>query len=167
MIRKFFPLDKNYLLEEAQLSLQDTLLDQLVERVKVQHQAIHNPLGLDDSFTSRLKAYKYKNRKPLYSFYQNLAGVYRYKFGENQLGFVWDGRDHSQIYKEEWTQAFIAWTDQFCAHELFLQAVLDLTVFLPDNRHAHLAESRMNHFVLKHFDVKIHKNRGIVQMNVA
>jgi hypothetical protein len=106
VIRKFFPLDKNYLLEEAQLALQDALLDQLVENVKAHHQAIHNPLGLDDSFTSRLKAYKSKNRKPLYSFYQNLAGVYRYKFGENQLGFVWDGRDHSQIYKEEWTQIF-------------------------------------------------------------
>lgn len=167
MIRKFFPLDKNYLLEEAQLSLQDTLLDQLVERVKMHHQAIHNPLGLNDSFSAKLKAYTAKNRKPLYTFYQNLAGVYRYKYGENQLGFVWDGRDHTQIYKEEWIETFTAWTGQFCTNELFLQAVLDLTVFLPDNRHAHLAEGRMNHFVLKHFEVKIHKNRGIVEMKVA
>ena len=167
VIRKFFPLDKNYLLEEVQLALQDALLDQLVERVKIHHQVLHNPLGLDDSFTQRLKAYKSKNRKPLHNFYQNLAGVYRYKFGENQLGFVWDGRDHSQLYKEEWIQAFTTWTEQFCAHELFLQAVLDLTVFLPDNRHAHLAENRMNHFILNHFEVKIHKNRGIVEMKVA
>lgn len=167
MIRKFFPLDKNYLLEEAQLSLQDTLLTQLIEKVKIHHQQIHNPLGLDDSFSQRLKNYQSKNRKPLYNFYQNLAGVYRYKFGETQLGFVWDGRDHTEKYKEEWTQAFGQWTDDFCRHELFIQAVLDLTVFLPDNRHADLAENRMNHFALKHFDVKIHKSRGIVEMKVA
>jgi len=45
--------------------------------------------------------------------------------------------------------------------------VLDLTVFLPDSRKADLSENRMNHFVLKHFEVKIHKSRGIVQMRVA
>ena len=50
---------------------------------------------------------------------------------------------------------------------LFVQAVLDLSVFLPVNRHADLAEGRMNHFILKHFDVKFHKSRGLVAMKVA
>lgn len=167
MIRKFFPLDKNYLLEEAQLSLQDTLLTQLVENVKICHQQIHNPLGLADAFSQRLKKYQTKNLKPLYNFYQNLAGVYRYKYGENQLEFAWDGRDHTEKYKEEWSDSFVGWTTEFCKHELFIQAVLDLTVFLPENRKADLAENRMNHFALKHFEVKIHKSRGIVQMKVA
>jgi hypothetical protein len=167
VIRKFFPLDKNYLLEEAQLFLQDSLLTQLVENVKTCHQQIHNPLDLDDAFSRRLKDYHSKNLKPLYSFYQNLAGVYRYKYGENQLEFTWDGRDHTDKYKEEWSEAFFTWTNGFCKHELFIQAVLDLTVFLPQNRKADLAENRMNHFALKHFDVKIHKSRGIVQLKVA
>jgi len=167
VIRKFFPLDKNYLLEDAQLSLQDRLLARLIERVKQRYQQIHNPLGLDDSFSRKIQVFEIKNFKPLRSFYQNLAAVYRYKFGENQLTFAWDGRDHNEIYKTEWTEAFEQWTNDFCHHELFLQAVLDLTVFLPDNRHAHLAESRMNHFILKHFDVKFHKSHGIVEMRVA
>ncbi len=167
MIRKFFPLDKNYLLEEAQLSLQDMLLTQLIENVKAQHQQLHNPLGLNDSFSQQLKNYQSKNRKPLYNFYQNLAAVYRYKYGENQLDFLWDGRDHTEKYKDDWTQTFLQWTADFCQHELFLQAVLDITVFLPDNRHADLAENRMNHFILKHFDVKFNKSRGLVQMKVA
>jgi len=167
VIRKFFPLDKNYLLEEAQLSLQDALLSQLIENVKQCYQQIHNPLGLDDAFSCQVKGFQVRNFKPLYTFYQNLAAIYRYKFGDNQLTFAWDGRDHGEIYKAEWMEAFEEWTDNFCKHELFLQAVLDLTVFLPDNRHAHLAESRMNHFILKHFDVKFHKSRGIVDMRVA
>lgn len=167
MIRKFFPLDKNYLLEEAQLSLQDNLLRQLINNVKSCYQRVHNPLGLEDDFSLRLKEHHTQNLKPLYTFYQNLAGVYRYKFGENQLTFNWDGRDHMEIYREEWSAAFQQWTNEFCQHELFIQAILDLTVFLPENRHAELAENRMNHFILKHFEVKIHKSRGIVEMEVA
>lgn len=167
MIRKFFPLDKNYLLEEAQLALQDTLLTQLIEKIKLHYQLIHNPLGLDDSFSRQVRDFETRNFNPLYTFYQNLAAVYRYKSGDNQLEFVWDGRDHQEKYQLEWTSAFEQWTDDFCKHELFLQAVLDLTVFLPDNRHSHLAENRMNHFILKHFDVKFHKSRGLVQMKVA
>lgn len=167
MIRKFFPLDKNYLLEEAQLSLQDSLLTALIEKVKVAHQQVHNPLGLDDAFSNQIKQYQPKTLKPLYNFYQNLAAVYRYKYGDNQLQFLWDGSDHLQVYKTEWSHAFEQWTDGFCKHELFVQAVLDLSVFLPVNRHAELAESRMNHFILKHFDVKFHKSRGLVAMKVA
>lgn len=167
MIRKFFPLDKNYLLEEAQLALEGALLTQLLEKVKLHYQFIHNPLGLDDSFTRQIKNFTTLNFKPLSDFYQNLAAVYRYKFGDNQLEFVWDGRDHQVKYQLEWTAVFEQWTDDFCKHELFLQAILDLTVFLPENRHAHLAENRMNHFILKHFEVKFHKSRGIVPMKVA
>jgi hypothetical protein len=167
VIRKFFPLDKNYLLKEAQVSLQDSLLTQLLEKVKTHYQLIHNPLGLDDSFSRQIKNFEIQHFEPLYGFYSNLAAVYRFKHGDNQLTFAWDGRDHQEIYQSEWTTAFVQWTDEFCKQELFLQAVLDLTVFLPDNRHAHLAENRMNHFILKHFDVKFHKNRGFVQMKVA
>lgn len=167
MIRKFFPLDKNYLLEEAQLALEDALLHRLLEKVKIHYQSIHNPLGLDDSFSRQISTFKTNDFKPLHGFYENLAAIYRYKYGDNQLEFVWDGRDHQEKYQLEWTTAFERWSDDFCKHELFLQAVLYLTVFLPDNRHAHLVESRMHHFILKHFEVKFHKSRGLVQMKVA
>jgi hypothetical protein len=167
VIRKFFPLDKNYLLKEAQSSIQEALLTRLLEKVKSLYQFTHNPLGLNDTFSRKIKHFELQNFIPLSDFYSNLAAVYRYKHGENQLAFVWDGRDHQEIYQSEWSIAFEEWTDDFCKHELFLQAVLDLTVFLPENRQAHLTESRMNHFILKHFEVKFHKNRGIVQMKVA
>ena len=167
MIRKFFPLDKNYLLEEAQLALQDVLLTQLIEMVKIQYELRHNPLGIADSFSQRIQTFVPGNIKPLYTFYQNLAAVYRYKFGNSQLEFVWDGRDHYEKYEIDWTETFGKWTREFCQQELFINAVLDLSVFLPENRHAQLAESRMNHFILSQFDLKIHKSRGIVEMKVA
>ncbi|MCE7863853.1 MAG: hypothetical protein DYG99_09960 [Bacteroidetes bacterium CHB5] len=167
MIRKFFPLDKNYLLEEAQLTSRQFLLIQLVEQVKSIYLHKHNPLGLKDDFTLRVSRFQLENTKPLESFYQHLAAVYRFKYGENQLEFIWDGREHIDKYKNEWKVAFAEWTSHFCTHELFLQAVLDLTVFLPENRQAVLAENKMNHFILKHFEMRLHKSKGLVAMKVA
>jgi hypothetical protein len=167
VIRKFFPLDKNYLLEEAQLSLQDHLLRTLIETVKVEYMARHNPLLLMDELSLKVKNYKPKSLKQLYPFYQNIAAVYRYKYGDNQLEILWDGTDHSEQYKDDWSAAFQKWTLTFCEQHQFLFAVMDLTVFLPTNRKAHLAENRMNSFIAQFFELKIHKSRGIMDINVA
>ena len=167
MIRKFFPLDKNYLLEEAQLSLQDTLLTQLIDQVKLEFEQRTNPLGLVDGFSSKIKNYQCHNLKPLYNFYQNMAAVYRFKYSDNQLEFVWDGRDNQEKYKADWTSTFAEWINEFSKQELFIQAVLDLTVFLPDNRHADLVENRMNNFMLRQFGVRLHKTKGLAAMKVA
>lgn len=88
-------------------------------------------------------------------FYEKLAAIYRFKFGDNQLGFLWDGSDHLEHYQKQWTETFTHWTENFCQQDLFVQAVLDLTVFLPENKAAQMIENRMNHFILKHFDLKI------------
>ncbi|MBS1681437.1 MAG: hypothetical protein JST48_06975 [Bacteroidetes bacterium] len=167
MVRKFFPLDKNYLLEAAQLALQEKLLTQLVEIVKDSFAQKSNPLGLLDDFSLKIKNHQAQNLKPLNNFYQNICGVYRFKNSDNQLEFVWDGREHLEKYKEEWSRVFTNWVTDFCKQELFIQAVLDLTVFLPENRHADLAENRMNNFMLRQFEVKMHKTKGLVEMKMA
>jgi hypothetical protein len=167
LIRKFFPLDKNYLLEEAQLELQDDLLQTLVERIKQEYEMRFNPLGLEDSYSKRIKYFKPKDLKSLGAFYQNLAAVYRYKCGDNQLEFIWDGGEHFEKYKSDWSDAFGQWSVQFFRQELFIKAVLDLTVFLPANKKVHLAENRMNNFIHQQFEIKIHKSKGIVAMRVA
>jgi hypothetical protein len=174
VIRKFFPLDKNYLLEEAQLSLQDDLLTALTEKAKLRYEQHHNPLQLDDSFSLRIKTFQPRNLKPLSGFYQTLAGVYRYKFGDNQLELLWDGQSHFEKYRRDWANVFGHWTDEFCGRGQFVQAVLDLSVFLPENRHAQLAENRMNFVMLQLFasragypELRFHKSRGIIEMKVA
>lgn len=169
---KFFPLDKNYLLEEAQLLLQDKLLYHLFDEVKKAYEFQRNPLGLEDSFSLQIQNYKLLNLQPLEVFYQNLAGVYRYKWGDSQLEFVWDGRDHTEKYQQEWALFFNDSIRKFCQQELFVQAVLDATVFFLNNedgseKQLSLAENRMNTFMLQHFEVKIHKSKGIVNLKVA
>lgn len=167
MLRKFFQLDKNYLLEKAQLELKDQLLFQLFDLVIQTYEQQQNPLGLGDDFSLKIKNYKLLNLEPLEDFYYKLAGVYRFKWGANQLEFLWDGTDHQEKYKSDWKHFFETQIRIFCRQELFIQAVLDLTVFLPENRPSDLAENRMNHFMLQHFEVKFHKSKGLVAMKVA
>lgn len=167
MLRKFFQLDKNYLLEKAQLELKDQLLFQLFDLVIQTYEQQQNPLGLGDDFSLKIKNYKLLNLEPLEDFYYKLAGVYRFKWGANQLEFLWDGTDHQEKYKSDWKHFFNNQILLFCRQSLFVQAVLDLTVFLPENRPSDLAENRMNHFMLQHFEVKFHKSKGLVAMKVA
>jgi hypothetical protein len=167
LIRKFFPLDKNYLLEQSQVELQPTLLTEMIETVKGHYQIQNNPLGIEDDFSLKIASYKALDLNELNSFYQLLAGVYRFKYGDSQLEFLWDGTDHSEKYKQDWSTTFKLWINELCAQEQFMQAVFDLTVFRTKTDQPQLAESRMNFVMLNFFELKVHKNKGLVQMKVA
>ena len=167
VVRKFFPLDKNYLLEAAQLQVKDALLIALIEKIKEYYFIRYNTLRICDPISQTIEDYRPGNLKPLKTFYQNLAGVYRYKFGDNQLEFLWDGTDHLKKYEADWTTFFHQHTTQFCRQDLFIRAVLDLSVFYSDTRDARLSENRMANFIHQQFALKIHKQRGIVSLKVA
>jgi hypothetical protein len=162
LVKKFFPFDKNYLLEQAQQQVEDELLTLLVKQVTARYESRINPLGILDSFSSKIRNYQPADLNPLHDFYEKLAAIYRYKFGNNQLEFLWDGTDHFQHYQKVWRETFEQWINNFCQHDLFIQAVLDLTVFLPKGDSTQMLESRMHHFIQKHMDVKFHKTKGIM-----
>lgn len=164
MVRKFFTQDKNYLLEDAQLRTRDRLLTVLIDKSIATYQQEHNPLGLNDAFSERIANYFPKSLNALYGFYDTLAAVYRFKFGENQLSFLWDGREHLDKYSDDWMASFQEWTSQLCKEIQFSQAVLDLTVFLPENQVVHLAENRLQAVMLGRFEVKLHKQKGIMKV---
>lgn len=163
MIRKFFPLDKNYLLKEAQASVRDLLLRSLLERTKSEYLNRYNPLGLEDKLSLRIKNFEPRTLTTLYNLYETLAGVYRYRFGRNQLEILWDGSDHREKYQKDWSESFHGWITDFCKYELFINAVLDVTVFFIENRNALLTENRMNNFMLQFFELRIQKKQGIVE----
>ena len=162
MIRKFFLLDKNYLLEQAQLQTKDRLLSDLLIRVGKAYEAVHNPLGLEDDFVRMIRRFKSDSVQNLDEFYYLLCGLYRYRYGNNQLELLWDGSDHLTRYKSDWQKAFYEWVDLLCSDPLFVQAVLDLTVFFPLDQRPAMAEARMQYFIKSHFSIKIHKTKGIV-----
>lgn len=164
MVRKFFPLDKNYVLEEAQLSLESPLLQYLVDFVKVEYLLQSNPLGMMDAAAQKIQDHRGVDFRHLHEFYLNLMGVFRFKYyGDNQLEFIFEGKDAFHLYCEEWTQQFKEWTRAFCKHHNFLRAVLDLTVFYPVDSPVLMVDNRMNAFISQYFEVKIDPRKGIVK----
>ena len=168
MLRKFFPSDKNYILEEAQLSLEDSLLQYMVDGVKVSYLMRFNSLGLVDDASRRIQEHKNSDYSHLCQFYRDLAGVYRFKYyHDNQLEFIFDGRDANEKYQEEWTGAFRQWVKEFCKHEHFLRAILELTVFYPEDYTPQMVGLRLSSFITKFFEVKIDPQKGICRIKVA
>lgn len=165
MLRKFFPRDKNYVLEEAQLSVEDSLLSYLVDYVKVQYLLRSNPLGIADATAARIQQHVGKDYSHLHEFYMSLAGLFRFKYyGDNQLEFLFDGRDDSERYREEWKTIYQQWVKGFCQHDNFLRAVLELTVFYPDDYTPQMAGLRLSAFITKLFEVKIDAQKGIINV---
>jgi hypothetical protein len=162
VLRKFFPLDKNYVLEEAQLSLKQSLLQYLVDFVKVEYLMRHNPLGIEDETTKKLKDHKSHDFRHLEEFYVCTMGIFRYTYyHDNQLQFLFDGKNDFEKYQQEWSTQFKKWAKEFCRHPNFLRAVLDLTVFYPADSPVLMMDNRMNNFIIQHFEVKIHPQKGI------
>lgn len=167
MIQKYFPLDKNYILETAQHIQKDVLLFELSELVKKNYLLRHNPMGLIDDTILKIKAHNLQGLINLEQFYNNLAGIYRYKFGKNQLDLLFDGRDHLDKYKEDWNTQFSHWVEDFCSSPYFLKTVFELTVFYSEGNTIELPLNRLNGYIHRHLDVKIYKYKGVVEMKVA
>jgi hypothetical protein len=168
VLRKFFPLDKNYILEKAQLSLEQSLLQYLVDYVKVEYLLRHNPLGIADETAQKIEHHTSPDFRHLHEFYLTLTGIFRFTYyGDNQLTFIFDGRDDFEKYQREWTEQFKKWTKEFCKHQNFLRAVLDLTVFYPVDSPFLMVDSRMPAFISQFFEVKIHPQKGILKKHVA
>lgn len=168
MQRKFFPRDKNYILEQAQLSQRDVLLQYLIDYVRIEYLLRCNPLGLADDTSLRIQNTVVNDFSKLEEFYLTLSGVFRFKFyGDNQLQFVFDGRDDLERYQDEWSSTFKRWTREFCQHNNFLKAVLELTVFYPEDYTPQMAGLRMSYFITKTFDVKVDGAKGIVEAKQA
>jgi hypothetical protein len=162
--RKFFPLDKNYVLEQVQLSLQHDLLHYLVDYVKVEYLLHHNPLGLIDETVQRIQQHRQQDYPRLYEFYVTLSGIFRFRYyAHNQLSFIFSGEDPTEVYAREWTTTFKTWVREMCRHRQFLMGILELTVFYPSEDEARFIGNRLQAFVASFFDVKIHPQKGILK----
>jgi hypothetical protein len=167
LIRKFFPLDKNYILEQAQLAARSVLLKQLSAKAAAAWSGNHNPLGLDDDFSRLLSAEPVNGYSALVPFYDLLAGIYRLRSGDNQLQFLWTGADHHEQFAQEWSNAFHFWISEFCRDANFVQAVLDLTWFLPQLERPDFTGARMEHFLLKYFNLRKCRSTGMFDVRVS
>ncbi len=159
MNHRFFPLDKNYILKEAQSNLKQPLMKAMFEHVKAAYLLQCNPLGLEDDNIIRIKNYEELYPVVFSDFYDSIAGIYRYKYGSNQLELLFDGKTHLERYTEDWEKQYKLWIAEFCQEYRFLKAVLKLTVFR-ENYNIEYAEKRLQIFLVTRFSLKLGRKKG-------
>ena len=168
MNQKYFSLDKNYILKQAQADYQTEFLTRMVEMVKDAYAEVCNPLGLEDGFVSHLKSIHSYKLAPLEFFYLKLAGIYRFKYAsDNQLEFIFNGPSHYEKFKVEWEDQFYGWIREFSQDPHFIQAILEIAVLYPEGEKVHLSETKLNRFLAERFELKIRKKRGQKAFRIA
>lgn len=162
-----FPQDKNYILKEVQTDAQSNLLSDLVLNVRDTYLSRYNPLDVEDDTVRVIKNCKKICTIHLDNFYWELAGIYRYKIGSNQLEFIFSGRSHYDKYMDDWLEAFEIWMEDFLLSPYFIRAILEMAILQPDSRAAHLAKDRLKVYLSQYFGLKVYKYRGIVPIEAA
>jgi hypothetical protein len=56
---------------------------------------------------------------------------------------------------------------EFCKHENFIRAILELTVFYPEEYTPQMVGMRLSTFITKFFEVKIDPQKGILKKVLA
>ena len=162
-----FTQDKNCILKEVQADKKTELLERLTLLVRHAYLTRFNPLDLEDDTIRAIKACKEFNIELLGSFYWELAGVFRYKAGSNQLEFIFSGRSHYDKYLDDWTEAFELWIEDFLCSSYFIRAILEMTIISPRSRAAWLAKDRLKVYLSQYFNLRVYKYRGIVPIQAA
>lgn len=165
--RPLFPQDKNYILKEAQTDTKTKLLERLVEKVRETYLNRYNPLGLEDDTVKVIKQCKQFNLHYLDTFYWELAGIFRYRIGSNQLEFIFSGISHYEKYFDNWCEMFDRWAEDFLTSRYFIRAVLEMTILHSQERVALLAKDRLKVYLAQYFNLKVYRFRGIVPTAAA
>lgn len=166
MIKRLFPSDKNYILSQVQDDQKEALLRFLVKHVKQYYLEHYNPLGLVDDTILEIQKEKNYPLEAFDEFYHDLAALYRFKHGEVQLEFLFDGTTHYEKYKKDWKNFFRQNVYAYCLNRYFIRAVLDISVFHHLDRVAFLAGERLKYYLTQYYGMKVYKYRGIMKVAV-
>jgi hypothetical protein len=164
MVRRLFPSDKNYILSQAQEAQKEYLLSYLVDFVKSYYLQNYNPLGLIDDTILEIKNSGKFPFDAFEEFYHDLAAIFRFRHGEVQLSFLFDGTTHYDKYKKDWEIFFKQNIQAYCLNKFFIRAVLDIGVFHHHDRVAFLAGGRLKYFLSNYYGMKVYKYRGIMSV---
>ncbi|WP_339703584.1 hypothetical protein [Algoriphagus aquimarinus] len=167
MIQKLFPLDKNYILRQAQSVLEEELIDRMIFELKRSYTSLYNPLQLmDTTYEQILDTFEFP-RERARLIYRQLSGIYRYKHGDNQLEILFDGRTHLEKFQEDWSAAFIAYVSGLGIYEQYVKTMLRMTLLFDTESRAEWAENHCKAFINQHFELKVVKRHGELRLKVG
>lgn len=167
MIQKLFPLDKNYILRQAQTALEQKSLALMVNELKKSYTALYNPLLLMDNTFNQILDTNDVPTDRLKIIYRQLCGVYRYKFGSNQLELLFDGRTHLDKFQEDWSEQLTEWIRRLGQHDQYVKTMLRMTVLYDTDSRAEWSENQCKAFINQYFDLKIVKRKGELKLKTA
>lgn len=167
MIQKLFPLDKNYILRQAQSMLEEELIDRMVFELKRSYTKLYNPLLLmDTTYAQILDTFEFpRDRARL--IYRQLSGIYRYKHGDNQLEMLFDGRTHLEKFQEEWSAAFVGYVCELGIYEQYVKTMLRMTLLFDTESRAEWAENHCKAYINQYFDLKVVKRQGELRLKIG
>ena len=167
MIQKLFPLDKNYILRQAQSVLEEELIDRMIFELKRSYTLLYNPLRLmDETFAQILDTYEFP-RERVRMIYRQLSGIYRYKHGDNQLELLFDGRTHFEKFQEDWSAAFVSYVQDLGIYEQYVKTMLRMTLLYDTETRAEWAENHCKAFINQHFACKVVKRQGELRLKIG
>lgn len=167
MIQKLFPLDKNYILRQAQSVLEEEMIDRMVFELKRSYTFLYNPLRLmDQTYAQILDTYDFP-RERARLIYRQLCGIYRYKHGDNQLELLFDGRTHFEKFQEDWSEALVGYVQELGIHEQYVKSMLRMTLLFDTETRAEWAENHCKAFINQYFELKVFKRQGELRLKVG
>lgn len=167
MIQKLFPLDKNYMLMQAQTALQEKGINLMIGELKLSYTRIYNPLGLEDDTYRQIMTTRRFPSEGVALIYQQLCGIYRYKYGSNQLEILFDGRTHVEKYGDDWLRQLQLWTRELGMIDGYVRTMLRMTLLYDGPSRATFAENRCKSLINEVFNVKIVKRNGDLKLKLA
>ena len=166
--KKWFLMDKNYILKEAQLVLKEQLVFWTVAYAREFYQKNYNPLGIEDKTIQMIRDESFNEYHLIEPFYTKLASIYRYKHGETQLEFLFNGESHYEKYKADWIKTYKDWVDKLYQDKLVLRDILEISVFKNHGEHElELTNLRLQYNIEQYFNVRLYVYRGIVDTHEA
>lgn len=167
MINKIYPLDKNYILRQAQFVLEEEMIERMIYELKQSYTNLYNPLGLvDETYALILDTFEFPTDR-VQMIYRQLCGIYRFKNGDNQLELLFDGRNHFDKFKEEWEKAFIAYLKELGKHDQYVKTMLRMTLLHDSESRAEWAENHCKAFINQFFECKVIKRYGELKLKVS
>ncbi len=132
----------------------------MVNKAIQQYNVLYNPLGILDDTAKEINDFKIGDVSRLEDIYENLAAIYRYKFGNAQLEIIWDGKSQLEKFNEEWEFKFNEWSDKLCDNKSFIKGILQLTVFGHKFNNTFFLENHLKAIVNEYFEIKVLKVNG-------
>ncbi len=160
MAGKLFPLDKNYILRQAQNSMEEKMMTMMVEELKLSFTYLFNPLGLQDDTCIQIVNNQTYPKHNLKIIYHQLAGIFRFKYGSNQLELLFDGRSHFEKYQDDWKSQLNCWLKELGKHEPYVKTMLRMTLLYDTETRAEFSENRCKSFINEFFQLQVIKRKG-------